>query len=141
VDLGARRIGVAVSDRTGVLASPYAVIQRGRDHAEDHRRLAAFVEEIEAGVVVVGYPISLDGSIGPAARLVEAEVEELRADLPVPIELHDERFSTVTAHRALQERGLNEKKRRKIVDQVAAAVFLQSWLDSRPASGAGGTGG
>jgi putative Holliday junction resolvase len=131
VDLGARRIGVAVSDPSGILASPHSVIERGRSHDDDHARLAAVVDEVGAEVVVVGHPISLNGGRGPAARLVEAEVDELEARLTVPVELYDERFSTTTAHRGLQAGGMKEKERRKVIDQAAAAVFLQSWLDGR----------
>ena len=131
LDLGSKRVGVAFS--SGVLATPYEVIQRGRDHAADHARVAALVEECGAEIVVVGMPFSLDGSKGPAARLVEAEVEELRAALPVPVELHDERLTTVTAHRLLAEQGLDSRKRRSAGDGAAAAVLLQAWLDGRRA--------
>jgi putative Holliday junction resolvase len=129
VDLGSVRVGIAVSDPGGVLASPHSVLHRGGSHAEDHRRLAAIVEEVAAEVVVVGHPLSLDGSSGPAARLVEAEIAELQAVLPVPVELYDERFTTVTADRSMIERKMRSGARRKVVDQVAAAVLLQAWLD------------
>jgi putative Holliday junction resolvase len=129
IDFGSKRVGVAVSDATGTIASPHSVIQRSRSHAEDHRRIAAVVDEYEAVVVVVGHPISLDGRSGPAARLVEAEVEELRTTLEVPVELYDERFTTVTADRSMLERNMKADARRKVVDQVAAAVLLQSWLE------------
>jgi putative Holliday junction resolvase len=129
IDFGSKRVGVAVSDATGTLASPHSVIQRSRSHAEDHRKIAAVVDEYEASVVVVGHPISLDGRSGPAARLVEAEVEELRTTLEVPVELYDERFTTVTADRSMLERNMKADARRKVVDQVAAAVLLQSWLE------------
>lgn len=129
VDLGSKRVGIAVSDPSGVLASPHSVLQRSGSHAQDHRRIAAIVEEYEAGVVVVGHPKSLDGRSGPAARLVEAEVEELRTFLDVPVELYDERFTTVTADRSMMERNMKADARRKVVDQVAAAVLLQAWLD------------
>jgi putative Holliday junction resolvase len=105
------------------------VIQRSRSHTEDHRKIVAVVEEYEASLVVVGHPISLDGRSGPAARLVEAEVEELRTVLEVPVELYDERFTTVTADRSMMERNMKAQARRKVVDQVAAAVLLQSWLE------------
>jgi putative holliday junction resolvase len=118
-----------VSDPGGVLASPHSVIQRGRSHADDHRMLAAIVEEVGASIVVVGMPLSLDGRAGPAARRVEEEVEELREVLDVPIEVYDERFTTVTAERSLGERGVKGQARRKVVDQAAAAVLLQSWLE------------
>lgn len=129
VDLGSARVGVAVSDPGGVLASPHSVIRRGRSRADDHRALAAIVDEVGAGVVVVGMPYSLDGSVGPAAKLVEAEVEELRGVLDVPVEVYDERFTTVTAERSLGEGGVRGRARRKVVDQAAAAVLLQAWLE------------
>jgi putative Holliday junction resolvase len=136
IDFGSKRVGVAVCDATGTIASPHSVIQRSRSHAEDHRKIAAVVDEYEAVVVVVGHPISLDGRSGPAARLVEAEVEELRTTLEVPVELYDERFTTVTADRSMLERNMKADARRKVVDQVAAAVLLQSWLEG-PGAGRG----
>lgn len=129
LDLGSRRIGVAVSDPSGILASPYLVLGRGGGHAADHHAIAGVVEETGAGRVVVGLPLSLSGRPGPAAQLVLDEVDELRRALPVPVELHDERLTTVSAHRSLQATGMKEKARRLAVDKVAAAVLLQSWLD------------
>jgi putative holliday junction resolvase len=132
LDLGARRIGVAVSDRSGTLASPYEVIARSGSVAADHTRVARMVEEVGAERVVVGLPLSLDGSTGPAARKALAEVDQLAAAVGVPVETIDERFSTVTADRSMVERGMKAPARRKVVDQVAAAVLLQTWLDGRP---------
>lgn len=133
IDLGSKRIGVAVSDRSGTLASPLVVVERTGDHARDHARLAALVAEEEAECVVVGMPYSLDGSIGAAATLVMAEVAELEAALAVPVSTIDERFTTTTAHQHLREgRGMKAKARRGVVDKAAAAVLLQAWLDSRP---------
>ena len=129
IDFGSKRVGVAVSDPGGILASPHSVLQRSGSHEQDHRRIAEIVEEYEAYVVVVGHPLSLDGHSGAAARLVEAEVEELRTRVQVPVELHDERFTTVTADRSMLERNMKADARRKVVDQVAAAVLLQSWLE------------
>ena len=131
LDLGSRRIGVAVSDPSGVLAFPREVLPRGRDHAVDHRAVAAIVEEVGAQRVIAGLPLSLDGREGPAARLVRQELGELADVLAVPVEAHDERFSTVSADRVLTEAGLKAPARRKVVDPVAAAVLLQSWLDMR----------
>lgn len=131
LDLGSRRIGVAVSDPSGVLASPHVVLERARHHAVDHRAIAELVEEVGAERVVVGLPLSLDGHDGPAARLVRHELDELAAALAVPVDAHDERFSTVSADRALIGAGLKAPARRKVIDQVAAAVLLQSWLDAR----------
>lgn len=131
LDLGSKRIGVALSDSDGTLALPYEVVQRSGDRERDHRRIAELVAETEAEVVVVGLPYSLDGSSGPMARRYRAEARRLRATLAVPVETYDERLTTVTAERALRETDLSGRARRKVVDQVAAAVMLQSWLDHR----------
>jgi putative Holliday junction resolvase len=93
--------------------------------------VAALVADVGAERVVVGLPLSLDGSAGPAVRLVRAEVEELAERLCVPVEYHDERFTTVTANRALVAAGMKAPERRRVVDKVAAAMLLQSWLDQR----------
>jgi putative Holliday junction resolvase len=131
LDLGAKRIGVAVSDRSGTIASPLTVLERARSHADDHRRIAALVVEEEAEAVVVGLPLSLNGSLGPAAAGVQAEVGELTAALIVPVEMFDERLTTVSAERALIEARMRRETRRRVVDKVAAAVMLQAWLDRR----------
>lgn len=131
VDLGSKRIGVALSDSDGTLALPLEVIQRSGDRQRDHRALSALVEEAEATIVVVGMPYSLDGSVGPAARRAAAEVRLLEQALGVPVETYDERLSTVTAHRSLRELQLDGPARRRVVDKVAAAVILQAWLDHR----------
>ncbi len=131
LDLGSKRIGVALSDSRGALALPYEVVQRSGDRRRDHRRIAELVAEAEAEVVVVGMPYSLDGSVGPTARRYLAESEELRATLTVPVETYDERLTTVTAERSLREMQMSAGARRRVVDKVAAAVMLQSWLDHR----------
>jgi len=131
IDLGSKRIGVAVSDSAGTLALPYEVLQRSGDRRRDHRRIAELAAEAEAEVVVVGLPYSLDGSLGPTARRYLAESEELRATLEVPVETYDERLTTVTAERSLREMQMTADARRRVVDKVAAAVMLQSWLDHR----------
>lgn len=130
LDLGSKRIGVAASDAGGVLASPHGTVERSGDRGLDHRRIAELVGEEEAGVVVVGLPRSLDGSLGPAAVAIGAEVEELAAVLSVPVVTHDERFTTVTAHQQLRAAGVGGRRRRAVVDQQAAAVLLQAWLDA-----------
>ena len=132
VDLGTRRIGLALSDPTGTIASPLLVLQRGRRVADDRRRIVEIARSEGAARIVVGLPLSLTGRTGPAARAALAEVEELRAvagpDLPV--ESHDERLTTVTAERSLQEAKMRRDARRRVVDKVAAAVMLQSWLET-----------
>lgn len=130
IDLGERRIGVAVSDAEGRVATPITVIERSGSRNRDHQRISELVAEYEAGVVVVGLPLSLDGSAGPAAQAAEQEVGELEAALAVPVFTHDERFTTAIAERALAETGLSGKARRQRVDMVAASVILQSWLDA-----------
>ena len=122
---------MAVSDPSGAMASPYVVLHRTGDRGRDHRAVADLVAEVEAERVVVGLPLSLNGRTGPAARQVLDEVEQLRAALPVPVECHDERLSTVTAERTLREAGTKAGARRAVIDKVAAAVLLQSWLDGR----------
>lgn len=131
LDLGSRRIGVAISDGDGRVATPIATLQRakGRDRAADHRAIAELVGEWEAGIMVVGLPLSLDGSIGPAARAVLDEVAELALVLDVPVETVDERFTTVTADQQLRAGGLRGRDRSNVIDQAAAAVLLQAWLD------------
>ena len=131
LDLGSRRIGVAISDGDGLVATPIEVVQRSGDRRGDHRRLAALVEEWEAVVVVVGIPYSMDGSVGPMAGKMAAEAGELADHLAVPVETYDERLTTVTAERSLMEQDLRGPRRRQLVDMVAAAVMLQAWLDGR----------
>jgi len=104
------------------------------DERQDHRRIADLVAEVEAECVVVGLPLSLDGSIGPAAEKALAEVERLAAVLSVPVETYDERLTTVTAERVLREQGVTGRRRRQVIDQVAASVLLQAWLDARSAA-------
>ena len=131
LDLGSRRIGVAVSDGDGRVATPVATLQRARDRAADHRAIAQLIDEWEAEIVVLGLPLSLDGSTGPAARQVLDEIAELTRTLGVPVETVDERFTTVTAEQQLRESGVTGRERAKVIDQVAAAVLLQAWLDRR----------
>ena len=131
LDLGSKRIGVAVSDRSGAIASPLTVVARSRSRRHDHETLAALVREEEADVVVIGLPRSLSGDLGPAARGVLKEVEVLATVVGVPVETYDERLSTVAAESVLRERGVHGAARRQVVDKVAAAVILQGWLDAR----------
>ena len=131
LDLGEKRIGVALS--SGSLATPYEVVARSGSRERDHREIARLAEEAGVEVVVVGLPLSLDGTKGPAALAVEAETEVLRVRLGLPVELWDERLSTVEATRRLQSAGVRGRKRRHVIDQVAATVILQSWLDATQA--------
>jgi putative Holliday junction resolvase len=131
LDLGSKRIGVALSDASATIASPFTVIHRSKRMAQDHRAIAQLVAEEEAEQVVVGLPLSLSGGRGPAARAAIAEAEALASVLGVPVDLYDERRTTVTADAALMEAGIGAADRRKYVDKIAAAVMLQGWLDAR----------
>jgi len=129
LDLGSRRIGVALCDREGTVATPYETVHRSGDPERDHAELIRLADDAEAEVVVVGLPISLDGTHGTAAEAARAEAAELAAAIGVPVVLHDERLTTVSAERSLRSQGLRGTRARKVVDQVAASVILQDWLD------------
>ena len=131
VDLGSKRIGIAVSDLSGTIASALTTVHRSSSRRHDHAEIARLVRDEEAELVVVGLPLSLDGTKGPAARSAETEARQLASVVGVPVEMYDERFTTVTAERGMLEAGLDARQRRKVVDKVAAAVMLQAWLDHR----------
>ncbi len=131
LDLGTKRIGVAVSDSEGLLATPIEVIFRQKDARQDYLAVVELVKEWEVNVVVVGMPYSLDGQEGPMAQKTLEEVKSLSDILPVPVVTYDERLTTVTAERSLREQGVSSKEGRKVIDQLAAAVLLQAWLDKQ----------
>lgn len=131
VDLGTRRVGLALSDSGGRLATPLEVLERSGSEAQDHAAIAEIVTDHGVEVVVVGLPRSLDGSMGPAARAAKAEVGRLAATVGVPVQTCDERLSTTEAERHLEMAEVRGVRRRQVVDMVAAAVLLQSWLDAR----------
>lgn len=131
VDLGTKRVGIAVSDLSGTIATALTTVHRSKSRRHDHAAIAALVRDEEAEIVVVGLPLSLDGTAGPAARAATTEAKQLATVVGVPVEMYDERFTTVTAERGMREAGLDARARRKVVDKVAAAVMLQAWLDHR----------
>lgn len=130
LDLGERRVGVAVCDSAGTVATPVETLVRTGDPDRDLKAIADRVRDWQAEIVVVGLPVSLDGSEGPAARAARAEIDRLRGHLRVPVVSYDERLTTVIAERSLMEQRMKGPRRRGVVDQVAAAVTLQSWLDA-----------
>jgi len=131
VDVGTVRVGVALSDPTGTLASPLETLKRAKDHA-DLDRLAALVVEHEVTEVVVGEPVHLSGASGASAEDAANYAQELADRIPdVPVILIDERLSTVTAASHLREGGIDSRKQRAVIDQAAAVVILQQFLDSR----------
>ena len=139
LDLGQKRIGVAVSDSAGTLAMPIEVLDRLGDRRREQRVIADLVAEWEAEIIVVGLPYNMDGSVGPMARAYTSEAKVLGDTLEVPVVLYDERLTTVTAERNLMEQNMNAQERRRVVDKVAAAVMLQSWLDAGMPTAVGGS--
>jgi putative Holliday junction resolvase len=127
LDLGDVRIGVAISDPDRRLAVPFGTVHTGAP--ADLKAIAELVPEHEVTLVVVGHPLMLSGEAGTRARHAEEFVAALRQVLSVPVELHDERLSTVEADKALREAGAGSRDRRAAVDRSAAAVVLQSYLD------------
>lgn len=138
LDLGDARIGVAVSDDDRRIAVPVGTVHVGQPPGE-LKAIAALVTDHDATLVVVGHPRSMSGQVGERARHAETFAETLRGLLEVPVELHDERLSTVEAERGLRAAGLDGRRRRRHVDAAAASVILQSWLDvHRPQDGPDG---
>jgi putative Holliday junction resolvase len=129
LDVGERRVGVAVSDAAGWLARPLTIIAR-RSKREDFATIAALVDEQHAAVVVVGYPLNMDDSVGPQARRVARYAAELQRALPVPVVLWDERLSSEEAAERLRSVA-GSRRRQKHLDDAAAAVILQEYLDAQ----------
>jgi putative Holliday junction resolvase len=128
IDLGEARIGLAISDELGMLAHPLETV-RVRETRDVLSHIARIVVRDEVNVVVVGLPRNMDGSYGPAAETARAFADRLRTKISAEIVLWDERLTSVAAQRALHEAGLNTKKSRPILDQVAAQLILQGYLD------------
>jgi len=135
VDVGTVRVGVAISDPDGILATPLVTLPRdtsppGDEPPSDMAAIAALVREWGALAIVVGLPVTLAGSEGHAAVLTRKYVDQLATLVdPVPVLLSDERMSTVVAARRLSERGVRGRRQRAVVDQAAAVEILQGWLD------------
>lgn len=130
IDFGERRIGVAASDSLGLTAQPVSVLER-KSLAEDIAHIAELARRRRARGIVVGLPLNMDGSAGPAARRARRFATALRRELGLEVELWDERLSTVQAERALIESHERRTRRRQARDEVAAALILQSYLDAR----------
>ncbi len=146
LDVGMARIGVAISDATGFLASPYTTLHVTRDEAQTWKAIQHLIDETEAEGLVIGLPISLDGEIHSQGERVQAFAERLKEHITIPCTFWDERLSTVEAERLLGERGETEqgkhrkangrkrvqakrRRRKQEVDALAAAVILQEYLD------------
>jgi putative holliday junction resolvase len=138
IDVGSVRVGVAVCDRDGVLASPLETVRRPSraQGPADLARIAALVTEYAALEVVVGLPLSMSGARGAAAQTaLEYAIAIATAVAPVPVRLVDERLSSVSAHGHFDAAGMGSRARRDVVDQAAAAIILQSALDAERSSG------
>ncbi len=133
LDVGERRIGVALGDPTENIATPLAAVRRVALE-DDLRAVVRLASEREAEAIVVGMPLSLDGRVGPQARLVEGFVRALAKESPVPVHTQDERFSTVEAERLLRQAGHQPSREKGLRDSASAAVILQTYLDSRRAA-------
>jgi len=134
IDYGNAHTGVAVSDATGFLAGYTEVIDSWRE-AEVVKRLGELIEEFEPEELVLGYPKNMDGSLGPQSEKVEALSHVLEETFSLPVRLWDERRSTIEAHEILFSAGKNGKKRKKVVDAVAAALILEGYLTFRRGEG------
>jgi putative Holliday junction resolvase len=136
VDVGSVRVGLAMSDPGGVLATPLETVLRvttqGHEPPPDLMRIAQLVRDLQVVQVIVGLPITLRGQEGQAAALSRQYAESLAKLIdPVPVAMADERMSTAAAARRLSERGVRGRRQRAVVDQAAAVEILQGWLDAR----------
>ena len=133
VDLGKARTGLALCDKTEFLASPYKVIfEKSPNRLPE--RVAEAAKEANAELVVVGLPKNMDGSEGESAKNARAFAESLSELTGLPVEMQDERGTTITAHSFLNDTNTRRKKRKNVVDEVAATIILQDYLDKRKAS-------
>jgi len=128
IDLGDKHIGIAMA--VGTVAVPIAVIER-TEEAKDLERIAALTRDYNTELIVIGLPRSMDGTAGPQAELVLEFAKSLSDHTDIPIDMCDERLTTVTADRLLQESGAKRKKRKANIDAMAAAVILQAYLDGK----------
>ena len=130
LDVGERRIGVAVSDALGITAQRLTVVERREHLSQDVEAMATLVKTNQVDAVVVGLPVTMQGSVGEQAKRVMTFVEALRETLRCPVELLDERLTTVQGERSLLETDTSRKKRKRLIDQVAAQLILQAYLDA-----------
>ena len=134
LDIGEKRVGVAISDPDGRVASPVCVLpaEEVRSGARSFRML---IEDWEPELLLCGLPYTLAGEEGPQAERIRAFAQEISKKVDIPCDFADERLSSTEAKRSLREKGLNEKAMRGKVDMIAASLFLQSWLDAHGQSG------
>ncbi|HXS77945.1 MAG TPA: Holliday junction resolvase RuvX [Terracidiphilus sp.] len=131
LDVGSKRIGVAVSDELGLTAQPVLTLERRRNPREDLRSLARLCRRYEVAGIVVGNPLSLDGKATPQAAKIKAFAADLGELTQLPVHLWDERLTSHEAHQILYESGHARQTHRRVVDQVAATLILQSFLGDK----------
>jgi len=131
LDIGDKKIGIAVSDPLGVTAQGIATLERRSSLKQEAAELQAIISEYEVKQIIVGLPKNMDGSIGPQAQKVIKYAEKLKQTLKLPVILWDERLSTLMANRTLLEADVSRAGRRKVIDKLAAVVILQSFLDRK----------
>jgi putative Holliday junction resolvase len=131
LDVGSKRIGVAVSDELGLTSQPVLTLERRRNPREDLRSIARLCRRFEVTGIVIGNPLALSGEISPQATKVHSFAAELGELTSLPIHLWDERLTTHEAHQLLYEAGHVRQEHRRVVDQVAATMILQSFLDEQ----------
>ena len=130
LDVGSKRIGVAISDPLGITAQGLETIQR-QNKRLDFEQLQKVVRDYEVTEIVVGYPLRMSGAEGVQAEKMQRFAEELRQRVPLPVHLWDERLSSAQANRLLRETEMSIARRGQVVDQMAAVLILQSWMDAR----------
>lgn len=133
LDVGSKRIGVAVSDLLGITAQGLPTMIRTNKRA-DFEKLAEIVRQYDVHEIVVGYPLRLSGSEGSQSQKMQVFAEELRRKSGLPVHLWDERLTSTQANRILRDADLSIKKRGEAVDRMAAVLILQSWMEAHPRS-------
>jgi putative Holliday junction resolvase len=131
LDVGKRRIGVAVSDESGVCATAIEVVDRRSMKKDEFKWLTDLVDEYQGEEVVVGLPVNMNGQLGDSANETLKYVEHIKDKINIPVKTWDERLSTVQGERILLEADLSRKKRKGIIDKLSAQIILQSYLDYR----------
>lgn len=130
IDWGERRVGIAMSDESRTIASPHSVLKRSHSLRKDMEKISSLIEESDVGMVVVGIPMEMNGTLGLAAEMILKVVKKFQDELGVPVKTWDERLSTAEALKVLVAGDVSRRKRKGVVDRVAAALFLQTFLDS-----------
>ena len=129
LDYGDSRIGVSVSDALHITAQGICVIKRTKNLDEDIKKIEKYIKEYDTGLVVLGHPLNLNGERGKRAIVTEEFCEILKEKIDIPVVLWDERLSTKEAERALEAGGVNWRKKREVIDMMAAQIILSSYLD------------